>query len=206
MQPVLLPGTRAELTPLGLQRTSMGENKLLLYLITRNNILRCIFPSSSSPLSFSLPYIVQWFLTSISYPHYSSDIFFPIAIHLPYLSLDFSCLFFFLFSSFSAFLSFTFSCFASVSMNGIHSTWFRTSSVATWISHLVSIYSQKTRISTFGAQFVCAILDTYLQMKCIHPWLFLSPLLAPSAHSHSWSAPLLHSGCSHLPVRQEIFK
>lgn len=92
--------------------------------------------------SFFLTYIVQWFLTSVSYPHYSSDILFPITIHLPFLLLSF--LPFFLSFSSSAFPSCTFFRFPSVSTNGIHGTWFRTSLVATWISPLVSIY----RIST----------------------------------------------------------
>lgn len=36
---------------------SMGENKLLLYLITRNNILCCIFPLLPVPCPF--PYLTS---------------------------------------------------------------------------------------------------------------------------------------------------
>lgn len=79
MQPVLLPRTWAELTPLGLQRTSMGENKLLLYLIPGNNTLCCIFPLLQPlVLSPALDYpgishicILSW-LNPLSFPHFLS--------------------------------------------------------------------------------------------------------------------------------------
>lgn len=164
----------------GIKRVSVGENKLL-YLITRNNILCCIFPSSPSPLSFSLPYIVQWIFTSISCPHYSSDISFPFAMHLPYLSLAFFLAFFFSFPLFLPFL-------VLLSLALLQSAWMAFMApdlwhLATWISHLVSICSQKTRISTLGAQFICTTLDTSEWNASIHDSFF--PLFGLPLHIHT---------------------
>lgn len=72
----------------GIIKRSMGKNKLLLYLITKKKKKKCTllyFPCSASPLSFSLPYVVWWCLTPMSYAHYSSDIFFVFAAHWPFL-------------------------------------------------------------------------------------------------------------------------
>lgn len=80
----------------GITKKSMGENKLLLYLITRTNISCCIFPFLPVPVLFPALHCL-WFLTPISYSHYSSDIFFPICcplvLSLAFLPFLFVCLF-----------------------------------------------------------------------------------------------------------------
>lgn len=126
-----------------------------------------LFPALLCPVIFHI-YILSplqlWHLFPICYPLTLSLAFFPAFFSPPFPLFLFP--------------SFTFSCFASVSMNGIHSIWFRTFSVTTWITHLVSIYSQKTRIRTFGAQFIYTILDISEWSASIHNsfplfWLLL---------------------------------
>lgn len=128
-QPALLPGTQAQLTPLGWQRMSTGENKLQLDLITRNNILGCIFLLPI--LSLFLPFVVWWFLHSWS--SFQLWHVFPICYPLTLSLAFFPALFFFL-SPFPLFLPFlvllSLALLQSV-WNGIHSTWLRMSSVAT---------------------------------------------------------------------------
>lgn len=158
MQPVLLLRTRAELTPLGLQRTSMGESKLLLYLIPRNNTLCCIslllpvpcpFPCLTLPRHFSHLYLIL-IKTFVCFPHFPSIfscflacffIFSPFTLFLPFLVL------FSLALLQSAWAGFT-------ALNLGHLQW--PPELVTWFLFIV----KKTRTSTFGAQWICADLDT----------------------------------------------
>lgn len=102
-QPALLPGTQAQLTPWGWQRMSTGESKLLLDLITRNNILGCIFLPLPIPSLF-LPYIFWWFLHTWS--SFQLWHIFPICYPLVFPLAFFPSLFFFFLFPFPPFLHF----------------------------------------------------------------------------------------------------